>query len=1211
TQNVSSQRTVAIKRLEEKVDSLQKQNDELLLENKKLHTLVASGNTRGGNCCDAIRQSLESVINTYQKLVSERDARIKQLEHDLLKIQVERLPGTVAEKSMWETGVTLTQDDLPDSTCRTTPESTKNTSLAAPRNCSATNTDSRSVNSVITDSGKLETESSIDVSPNGRVEKENTSLQLYTEEVSPTEERKLKLHKRDKKRKRFSEETSPDVKRTKSSTMLDTETPILGKQEDVRDTTMADMRVTHTADKDKHEVRKKQETCSTKNNSIRVSDKKDSRIAVIGSKVLASDTLGANTETGFSEVDGTFRKDGKGKSKIKKSIVDDTVLCIPETMAIEYDTDYNDDLEQGFKPDLSKIAEVTEHSVQASFASDRAKESRTKLARSMHSKDDVDYEDEEEEYVDNNDESLNVSAALKLIEGKDDSGKGNGTEISVNNSVNGKVTRRKDKDKHGESESCMEFSLRSELASPECEEPIKDKSDLLETEHNSKCSSKTYPSETMNESKAVPSQTFGKKKRNPQTPKIVGNSCKNMHEVEALFETPPKGDKRLTNEAGDVSMTRYSNRISNKCLISLNETEEVILRRSPRKHKSSLVRDKDLSKAGSKAISFEDAKVDIGQDMLGDIDDHDVTLAPEGHDKTVAINDENTNTCFDNQSVDFYNIVPVQNGVLNSSKTFQVKARRPKHCRSLDKNDMTGVCDDDKQMKSSEKNNAISDKKMHEINQYCNVTLKSPSLLQTSKLVRTNIPSNDNAGVVLSVEDPLRSPSVQSNESISESESPLLIKNTKKKHAKLHENLPNIGTMEGEKGSKIKESKTAKVNLRSSQSYEDLDQGQQKKKAGSRSKINTLTVESGESSHVQKLKNLHQTTLTQAFFSPKKTRKLIDDDKNLQLALKLSLAESSHKEPITIVDDVESEIRENIGKAVSPFKKPGPRKEGMSRKKKHALTSDQHADQGNSKILAQNAENRRHVLQEIKGEGHERNNMGLGNDVNVQRCCRENLNGSLDPEAELSELCKGPETFPSLDTDFCSEDLAHNSQSLPRTSTLAVDTQEIPCSSTSVKFPARRKVHKKIEDVENIVPDPALIQHMDDSFDRPHKKKTTADEVAHVAVVRKRDERQKLQGHDCKQCTEYYKAAGLSDMEAKHHMNKCSRHRAKFVPPDTPPHFWSVDFIDTQDLPETERTEAVPSHRRRRRLNKCFRSKNENSTIQAGESQESQDLDFG
>ena len=41
----------------------------------------------------------------------------------------------------------------------------------------------------------------------------------------------------------------------------------------------------------------------------------------------------------------------------------------------------------------------------------------------------------------------------------------------------------------------------------------------------------------------------------------------------------------------------------------------------------------------------------------------------------------------------------------------------------------------------------------------------------------------------------------------------------------------------------------------------------------------------------------------------------------------------------------------------------------------------------------------------------------------------------------------------------------------------------------------------------------------DTSFDHVPKKKKSP-EIAHVAVVRKRDERQKLKGHSCRECYE-------------------------------------------------------------------------------------------
>ncbi|CAL1539851.1 unnamed protein product, partial [Lymnaea stagnalis] len=69
----------------------------------------------------------------------------------------------------------------------------------------------------------------------------------------------------------------------------------------------------------------------------------------------------------------------------------------------------------------------------------------------------------------------------------------------------------------------------------------------------------------------------------------------------------------------------------------------------------------------------------------------------------------------------------------------------------------------------------------------------------------------------------------------------------------------------------------------------------------------------------------------------------------------------------------------------------------------------------------------------------------------------------------------------------------------------------------------------------------------------------------HVEVVRKKSEREKLEGFSCRECYEYYKTSGLSEEEMKQRMNQCSRHRHKFVAPATPEHFWSLGFPDTAE----------------------------------------------
>lgn len=92
---------------------------------------------------------------------------------------------------------------------------------------------------------------------------------------------------------------------------------------------------------------------------------------------------------------------------------------------------------------------------------------------------------------------------------------------------------------------------------------------------------------------------------------------------------------------------------------------------------------------------------------------------------------------------------------------------------------------------------------------------------------------------------------------------------------------------------------------------------------------------------------------------------------------------------------------------------------------------------------------------------------------------------------------------------------------------------------------------------------------------------------AHVAVVRKKDERRKLKGTTCKECevvsivcmnikrpdsrvcsrfvsplSQYY--AHLPEEEKQKKLSSCSRHRFLYIPPCTPENFWEVGFPSTQ-----------------------------------------------
>ncbi|XP_039892123.1 DNA endonuclease RBBP8 isoform X4 [Simochromis diagramma] len=98
---------------------------------------------------------------------------------------------------------------------------------------------------------------------------------------------------------------------------------------------------------------------------------------------------------------------------------------------------------------------------------------------------------------------------------------------------------------------------------------------------------------------------------------------------------------------------------------------------------------------------------------------------------------------------------------------------------------------------------------------------------------------------------------------------------------------------------------------------------------------------------------------------------------------------------------------------------------------------------------------------------------------------------------------------------------------------------------------------------------------------------------AHVAVVRKKDERRKLKGTTCKECEIYY--AHLPEEEKQKKLSACSRHRFLYVPPCTPENFWEVGFPSTQTCIERGyiKEEKNPEARLRRRqpLNALFSPK--------------------
>lgn len=70
---------------------------------------------------------------------------------------------------------------------------------------------------------------------------------------------------------------------------------------------------------------------------------------------------------------------------------------------------------------------------------------------------------------------------------------------------------------------------------------------------------------------------------------------------------------------------------------------------------------------------------------------------------------------------------------------------------------------------------------------------------------------------------------------------------------------------------------------------------------------------------------------------------------------------------------------------------------------------------------------------------------------------------------------------------------------------------------------------------------------------------------AFVEVVRNREERAALPAFDCAECARYYAALGdaVSAEQIAEQKQKCSRHRARYQPFETPDDFWRLSFPDS------------------------------------------------
>ncbi|NXD20567.1 CTIP endonuclease, partial [Spelaeornis formosus] len=151
---------------------------------------------------------------------------------------------------------------------------------------------------------------------------------------------------------------------------------------------------------------------------------------------------------------------------------------------------------------------------------------------------------------------------------------------------------------------------------------------------------------------------------------------------------------------------------------------------------------------------------------------------------------------------------------------------------------------------------------------------------------------------------------------------------------------------------------------------------------------------------------------------------------------------------------------------------------------------------------------------------------------------------------------------------------------LPEDSPSACDEKETLHDEEQDKgITAVSKKLKKHEDKQDKAKQKAFVE----PYFKSDERKNTVLDFPHIEVIRKKEERRKLLGHTCKECEIYY--ADIPEEEREKKLASCSRHRFRYIPPNTPENFWEVGFPSTQTCVERGyiKEDFAPCQRPKRR----------------------------
>ncbi|NXN80115.1 CTIP endonuclease, partial [Bombycilla garrulus] len=122
---------------------------------------------------------------------------------------------------------------------------------------------------------------------------------------------------------------------------------------------------------------------------------------------------------------------------------------------------------------------------------------------------------------------------------------------------------------------------------------------------------------------------------------------------------------------------------------------------------------------------------------------------------------------------------------------------------------------------------------------------------------------------------------------------------------------------------------------------------------------------------------------------------------------------------------------------------------------------------------------------------------------------------------------------------------------LPEDSPSACDEKEtLHDEEQDKEITAASKKLKKHEDKQDKAKQKAFVE----PYFKSDERKNSVLDFPHIEVIRKKEERRKLLGHTCKECEIYY--ADIPEGEREKKLASCSRHRFRYIPPNTPENFW-------------------------------------------------------